>query len=117
VGHTRCGGAAACHNAAQAIIKGELAGGAPIATVPHLPATAPINRWLAPLTRLAASLPPSPAPIVQLVEENVRTQVANIASTETGRKVPVYGWVYEIENGTLRDLCVSQGPSVGESHV
>jgi carbonic anhydrase len=81
-----------------------------IATVPQYPPTAPINRWLLPLTKLAASLVPSSDPLVQLVEENIRAQVANISSTETGRKVWIHGWVFEIEKGRLRDLNVSRKP-------
>jgi len=119
VGHTQCGGAAACFNAAQ--------GAAGSLPVPSASAEAPINRWLTPLTSLASSLDhvvggSAAEALPILVEENVKAQVKNICKSDTvlsawstanGKSKPlwVHGWVYEIEKGVLRDLEISQGPS------
>lgn len=121
--HTQCGGAAACLNAVKS---------ASSTTVPTSPPDAPLNRWLAPLTKLAQSLESRTStfstaealPI--LVEENVKVQVETLSkagpilsawANATGAKrkpVWVHGWVYEIENGTLKDLGVSKGPPAPE---
>ncbi|KAK7467278.1 hypothetical protein VKT23_004336 [Stygiomarasmius scandens] len=121
VGHTQCGGAAACFGASSNFIPGR-----PIATVPSLPDNAPINRFLAPLTELAASLQLSSAPaeeaVPALVEENVKMQVENLCQTsiiinawanksQKGKDVWVHGWVYDIAQGKLKDLGVTRGPS------
>ncbi|OCH91078.1 carbonic anhydrase [Obba rivulosa] len=105
VGHTQCGGAAACHAAAQS------------PPSPSAPDT-PLGRWLAPLTDLAREGKMGPE---ELVEANVRAQVRNVVETavmqgawEKGRDVWVHGWVYEIEKGELRDLGVSVGRGDGE---
>ncbi|OBZ74408.1 Carbonic anhydrase 2 [Grifola frondosa] len=97
VGHTNCGGAAACHAAAND----------PAAAAPD----GPLGRWLGPLTDLAKG-----RDLTELVEANVRAQVANLANAETlksawerGKDVQVHGWVYEIETGRLRDLGISVG--------
>ncbi|KAI0925969.1 hypothetical protein AcV5_008552 [Taiwanofungus camphoratus] len=99
VGHTQCGGAAACHAAASA-------------PEPTLDPNTPLARWLAPLTALAKT----GLTVEELVEENVRVQVANVAQTNTmqgawarGKDVWVHGWLYEIPHGRLRDLGVSVG--------
>ena len=103
-GHSACGGVAACLAGAQ---------GAPAA-----PAS-PLERWLAPLTDLARDLH-GPAPLA-LVEANVRAQVQNVLQSEPVRAawardpaargaaklVGVHGWVYDIEQGRIRDLGVS----------
>ena len=97
VGHSNCGGVAACVAAA----------GAP----PQEPKT-PLLRWLAPLTDLARSLGPNLLPekeaISLLVEENVRKQVENLAETETIRKaqkrgepVQLHKWIYDLSTGKL----------------
>jgi len=120
VGHTQCGGAAACFEATQAASDSIT----PPLAVPSAARDAPINRWLAPLISLASSLSHNPAaealPI--LVEENVKAQVKNLCNSDTvlsawavanGRRSKplwVHGWVYEIENGTLKDLGISKGP-------
>ncbi|QRW13956.1 carbonic anhydrase [Ceratobasidium sp. AG-Ba] len=130
-GHTQCGGAAACHAAAQNL------GSAG-------PATTPLARWLGPLTQLAASLAQekndahdTSAELSTLVEANVRKQVDNVVETDViqrawaaGKKgapfvaslkkhnlnqrcgLPVYvhGWVYVIETGTIKDLKVTVNP-------
>ncbi|KAI0260053.1 carbonic anhydrase, partial [Gloeopeniophorella convolvens] len=107
VGHTHCGGALACYNAAQTPSEAEGA------------ADSPLGRWLAPLTTLAGTLDVSAPPaegLTALVEANVRAQVANIIATPTvsdawaaGRKLWVHGLVYDLATGTLRDLGVTKG--------
>ncbi|KAI0294725.1 carbonic anhydrase [Multifurca ochricompacta] len=106
VGHTNCGGALACLEAAS----GKIA-----------PPTTPLARWLAPLTSLARSLDlqgaSTPKAMRKLVEENVRVQVANVvnatpvrAAWESGRKnLWVHGLVYDLETGRLNDLGITQG--------
>jgi carbonic anhydrase len=123
VGHTECGGAAACFNAANAPTYSP---NKAIATDPSLPPNAPLNRWLSPLTHLAASLQLSSTPKAEalpiLVEENVRMQVQNLCQTPIvanawanksakGKDVWVHGWVYDLAEGKLRDLGITQGPS------
>lgn len=106
VGHTNCGGAAACLNT--------VTGG----TAPP----EPLARWLAPLTALAGSLDlkdvPNSEAMTKIVEASVRAQVGNVAGTAPvrdawagGRKnLWVHGLVYELETGTLKDLNVTRGP-------
>lgn len=121
VGHSSCGGAQACLGAAAR------ANGPTATTIDSLPETDPLNRWLAPLTILAASLQLSTAPtgeaISLLVEENVKMQVENLAKSETiakawasksgkGKDVWIHGWVYDLASGKLRDLGVTRGPLV-----
>lgn len=122
VGHTECGGAAACLGASQVP---NLDLSKPIATVPSLPADSSLNRWLEPLTRLSAGLQLSSAPHAEalhvVVEENVKMQVAELAKTHAitdawtkgtkkGQDVWIHGWVYDISTGKIKDLHVSQGP-------
>jgi len=110
VGHTNCGGAAACLKAVTA------------GTPPPEPTT-PLARWLAPLTALAGSLNlqgvPTSEALTKIVEASVRSQVENVVGTApvqeawaaAGRKnLRVHGLVYELETGTLRDLSVTRGP-------
>lgn len=117
VGHTNCGGVAACLAASSA----------PSSTSsnPSDKPQSPLERWLAPLTSLAQELGhPSSA---ELVDANVRAQVANVLASDVvraawgadpsskegeeekggARLVGVHGWVYEIESGRVRDLGVS----------
>lgn len=100
VGHSNCGGAAACVAAA----------GAP----PQQPET-PLLRWLTPLTDLARSLGVESLGQTEalslLVKENVRQQVKNLTKTETikkaragGNHVQIHGWIYELSTGNLSDL-------------
>ncbi|KAF5315516.1 hypothetical protein D9611_004839 [Ephemerocybe angulata] len=122
VGHTECGGAAACLGAAQ---RPNLDLEKPIATVPNLPADSSLNRWLEPLTRKTASLGLSSTPHAEalpvVVEENVKLQVEMLAKTVTiseawekgtpkGQEVWIHGWVYDISTGKIRDLNVTRGP-------
>lgn len=97
-GHTQCGGAAACHAAANS-------------ATPAGPPSTPLDRWLAPMIALAKEVGGTPA---ELVEANVRAAVASIAATEVmksawahGKDVQVHGWVYEIEKGRLKDLRIT----------
>ncbi|TFK42442.1 carbonic anhydrase [Crucibulum laeve] len=121
VGHTECGGAAACLGAAQ---NPELQLDSPV-TITSLPADSALNRWLAPLTKLVASLKLSSTPREEalpiVVEENVKQQVENLCNTITisdawtkgtpkGQNVWVHGWVYDIAKGKLKDLNISRGP-------
>ncbi|KAG9077906.1 hypothetical protein FS749_010165, partial [Ceratobasidium sp. UAMH 11750] len=109
-GHTQCGGAAACHAAAQNLNSAA-------------PPTTPLARWLGPLTELAASLTAdndahdTSAELASLVDANVRKQVENVVDTDViqrawaaGKKVYVHGWVYVIETGTIKDLKVTVNP-------
>lgn len=129
VGHSRCGGAYA---SLQAVYRKEHLK-RPIQTVISHPAEAPLNRWLAPLTELTASIKLSSVPseaLAVLIDENVKTQVKNLAKTKTiqdawsraraapqdqlseqplgSGRVSIHGLVYELESGYLRDLNVSQ---------
>ncbi|KAL0946694.1 hypothetical protein HGRIS_012881 [Hohenbuehelia grisea] len=123
VGHSECGGAAACFQASLAPTFDASTG--PVVTVPSSTPDAAINVWLAPLTKLASTLKLSSTPKAEalpvVVEENVKQQVANLAQSETiqnawatkslkGKDVWIHGWVYDIASGRLRDLNVTQGP-------
>ncbi|KAF5380821.1 hypothetical protein D9615_004085 [Tricholomella constricta] len=123
VGHSECGGAAACLNAAQNALFTE---DGPVVTVPSLSPEDPLNRWLEPLTRLAGSLHLSTTPKIEalpiVVEENVRRQVENLCKSATlvnawasgdekKKSVWVHGWVYNLGTGRLRDLKVTRGPT------
>ncbi|KAH8995334.1 carbonic anhydrase [Lactarius akahatsu] len=105
VGHTQCGGA-------DAALKAVVAGAAETEPV--------ITRWLTPLMELARKLDSEAQscsdPLTRLIEESVRVQVENVASSEPVRKVWeaqkdlwVHGLVYELETGLLRDLNVTKG--------
>lgn len=99
--------------------------GEPTVTVPGLLADDPLNRWLHPVTALAASLQLSAAPKEEalpiLVEENVKTQVENIckaaiikkawaSKSAKGKDVFVHGLVFDLATGKLNDLGVTRGP-------
>ena len=117
VGHSQCGGAAACLSAVQ--------------SPPSATPDTPLTRWLTPLTALASSIhnrqpPPSTSEeaLSILVEENVKAQVQNVckappvAAAWAGampKSLWVHGWVFEMENGRLRDLGVSKGPPAIDS--
>ncbi|THG95274.1 hypothetical protein EW026_g6354 [Hermanssonia centrifuga] len=104
VGHTNCGGVAAC-----------LAG----ASQPSSPPSSSLERWLNPLTNIARSLK-SPSSH-ELVEASVRQQVQNVLESDVikmawsadpaergqAKLLGVHGWVYEIESGHVKDLGVS----------
>ena len=108
VGHTNCGGAVACYNAATS------------GTPPPEPTT-PLARWLAPLTALVGGLDlkdvPVPEALTKIVEASVRAQVKNVVDTApvkdaygNKKNLYVHGLVYELETGTLRDLNITVGP-------
>jgi len=111
VGHTACGGAAAClQGARQRQQQSDVSS-----------AQSPLQRWLAPLTSLVSSLDivdgPDEVALPIIVEENVKMQVANVITTDTiqkawasGKPVHVHGWVYHVEEGRIKDLQISQGP-------
>jgi len=121
VGHSSCGGATAALAAAEA-------NSDPSLTLSNEPASDPLNLWLAPLTKLAIQLKPlyssmSNADALEfVVEQNVKSQVDNIAGTDVmkaiwkneteglGRQVRVHGWVYNLATGLLRDLDITRGP-------
>lgn len=90
-------------------------------TIPSLPADAPLNRWLAPLTEHITTLDlvnePTELALPVVVKENVRIQVENICKTEVimnawigSRDVWVHGLVYDLATGRLEDLKISRGP-------
>ena len=107
-GHTQCGGASACYQAATA----------PTASTP----STPLARWLTPLTKLVASLDLSTtAPehvLDRIVHENVKRQVDHVCDAEpvkqawaAGKHITVHGWVYDLASGRIKDLGISRGPS------
>ncbi|KAJ6623478.1 carbonic anhydrase [Mycena sp. CBHHK59/15] len=123
VGHTGCGGAAACFGAACS--PSFSASATSCIVDPGLPADASLNEWLTPLTKLVASLKLSSVPpeeaLPLIVEENVKMQVENLSQAKTivdawahksrkGKDVWIHGWVYDLATGGLRDLGISQGP-------
>jgi len=119
VGHSECGGAKACLDAAQNPSVNE---DGSITTIPSLPRDAPLNRWLAPLTRFVASLQLSGKPTKEalpvVVEGNIKMQVENLCKTQTmsnawasKKKVWVHGWLYDLATGRLKDLEISRGPA------
>ncbi|KAI6142950.1 carbonic anhydrase, partial [Pisolithus tinctorius] len=120
VGHTHCGGAAACLEAAQA-----QASNSP----PTVSPDTPLGRWLAPLINLVTTLDletlPAEAHLEAIVEANVKRQVENVCATDVikhtwaaamggegkeKKQVWVHGWVYDVASGRLKDLGVSRGP-------
>ncbi|KAK7020469.1 inositol polyphosphate phosphatase [Favolaschia claudopus] len=116
VGHSECGGAAACFGAANSA---HFNPSAQVCTiVPGLEPDAPLNQWLTPLTKLVAALKLSSVPKAEalplIVEENVRRQVQNLCMAQTivdawtdNKKVWVHGWVYDLakgDNGVPQDL-------------
>ncbi|KAL1412705.1 hypothetical protein Q8F55_000452 [Vanrija albida] len=105
-GHSNCVG---CQTALRASM------------LPPTPETQAIQRYLRPLTALARAMhtPDGPPSLDLLVEENVAQQVRNILASDVvaadwkrrgAEGVHVHGWVYQLENGTIRDLGISQGP-------
>ncbi|RDB21550.1 Carbonic anhydrase 2 [Hypsizygus marmoreus] len=122
VGHSECGGANACLGAAQNPMFTE---DDPVTTLASQSPDAALNQWLAPLTKLAASLQLSTTPrdeaLPIVIEENVKCQVENVCKTSTltnawastdpkRRNVWVHGWIYDLTTGKLKDLEVSRGP-------
>ncbi|KAG2145442.1 carbonic anhydrase [Suillus bovinus] len=107
VGHSNCGGAAACLKAV------EDAAADPGASQPDTPLT----RWLSPLIAHVQSLDLSACSaseaLNKVVESNVIAQVDNICKSEpiitawadpNARKVTVHGWVYDLARGQIDEL-------------
>lgn len=102
VGHTKCLGADTCLKLAK--------------QPPHPPRTV-VERWFEPLTEIARNLPPMADEEVAkrtIVEESIKQQVVNISKLEPtkqawklGKDVEIHGWLFETENGLLKDLAVS----------
>ncbi|TFK64189.1 carbonic anhydrase, partial [Pluteus cervinus] len=107
VGHSLCGGAAACLAAVRD------------GNVP-LPPTNPLNRWLAPLALRVATLGISSAEeaeaLALVVDENVKWQLENLSKTSTivnawadpKKNVYIHGLVYDLASRRLRDLGISR---------
>jgi carbonic anhydrase len=90
-----------------------------------VPASTPLQRFLGPCAALARSLftPDGPPSLDLLIEENVMQQVKNLRESEIIQQdwkrrgpegVTIHGWVYQLEDGTIRDLEVSVGPPGGD---
>lgn len=107
VGHTNCGGAAACLQAAK---------DAAADTDASQPET-PLTRWLSPLIGRIQSLDLSACSAAEalnkVVETNVHMQVDNICKSEpittawadpNAKKVTVHGWVYDLARGRIDEL-------------
>ena len=106
VGHTKCGGVAAAAELAKE-------------PAPPAPPASPLPRWLGPLTDLVRAQPPCTS-VAELEEENVRAGVRALAASavvkcawadvdDARNSLQVHGWLYELETGRLRNLCVSVG--------
>lgn len=106
VGHTNCGGAMACVEAAKVA-----------ATNPS--ASTPLTRWLSPLTALVRSLDLSACSaneaLNKVVKANIIKQVDNICKSEPittawadphAKKVTVHGWMYDLAEGRIKELVV-----------
>lgn len=105
-GHYHCGGV-------KAALEGHQAGA--------------VALWLQPLRNLADrhreeldALPSDDARWDRLCELNVASQVRSLAQTEIvemawerGADLAVHGWIYDLEDGLLRDLEVTVGGSQG----
>lgn len=114
VGHTDCGGVKASVNANQrpdgGIINGK------IVTIKDIPADAPLNRWLEPLTRTAISLKltgttNNNTAVSVVTRENVRRQCERLCETEVmmkawqaGKQIRVYGQIYDIAGNSFQDV-------------
>ncbi|KAF8327279.1 carbonic anhydrase [Cantharellus anzutake] len=105
-GHTKCGGAAASYDLLWS------------PDPPQGILGTPLGDWLEPLINLARELGPATnreEGVLRLLEENVRRAAMNIARSDVVQqaRMPVkgeshllHGWIYVLETGTLRDLCV-----------
>ncbi|KAG1807855.1 carbonic anhydrase [Suillus subaureus] len=107
VGHTHCGGAAACLKAAKD------AAADTGASQPDIPLT----RWLSPLIARVQSLDLSACSeseaLDKVVETNIMMQVDNICKSEpittawadpNAKKVTVHGWMYDLSRGRIDEL-------------
>jgi carbonic anhydrase len=80
--------------------------------------TTPLARWLAPLTSVVRSMDLTSVSedeaLKMVVEKNVRVQVENVAQNDVvlaAGDVWVHGWIFELGEGRLKDLEISQGGS------
>ncbi|KAG2039418.1 carbonic anhydrase [Suillus americanus] len=107
VGHTNCGGAAACLKTVK---------DAAANTDASQPDT-PLTRWLSPLIARVQSLDLSACSdneaLNKVVETNVIMQVDNICKSEpittawadpNAKKVTVHGWMYDLTRGRIDEL-------------
>ncbi|OWZ54721.1 carbonic anhydrase [Cryptococcus neoformans c45] len=105
-GHTNCVGCLTALN---------------VSRLPAAPPTTPLQRYVKPLATLARTLytPDGPPTLDLLVEENVVQQVKNLVESDIIKDnwkrrgadgVVIHGWVYHLEDGTIRDLNVTMGP-------
>ncbi|ODN84373.1 hypothetical protein, variant 3 [Cryptococcus amylolentus CBS 6039] len=105
-GHTNCVGCLTALN---------------VSRLPATPPTTALQRYVQPLATLARTLatPEGPPSLDLLVEENVVQQVKNLLASDVIKNdwkkrgpdgVVIHGWVYHLEDGTIRDLNVSVGP-------
>ncbi|KAI9635344.1 carbonic anhydrase [Dioszegia hungarica] len=89
--------------------------------LPPVPATTPLQRFLGHTATLARTLATESGPpsLDLLIEENVAQQVRNLLESDIIKQdwkrrgpdgVTIHGWVYQLEDGTIRDVNVSQGP-------
>jgi len=110
VGHTHCGGVGACmvkedETKTMAETERERDPWAPPINWPPPP---PLDAWLVPIRQRAEQIRPSSA--LDLVIDNVKQQVANVLDTivvPKGKVVGVHGWLYQLEDGRVRDLACS----------
>ncbi|OAX38208.1 carbonic anhydrase [Rhizopogon vinicolor AM-OR11-026] len=117
VGHTNCGGAAACLQAAK-----DADAAASTGTGASQPDT-PLTRWLNPLTKLVQSLDLSACSaseaLNKVVEANIIMQVDNLCKAEPitaawadpqAKQVTVHGWVYDLAEGRIKELVSRDAP-------
>ena len=78
-----------------------------------------IKRWLDPIKKLKKALPTDAAnPHQLMVELNIKHQVQMIEKSsilqslwEKGLGPSIHGWIFELEKGRVRELCMSAPPS------
>ncbi|TCD66031.1 hypothetical protein EIP91_001884 [Steccherinum ochraceum] len=116
-GHTHCGGVAYCYDHAA-----NLSTPAP-KPLPPLPEPV-LNEWLGSLYATAVQMfqggrrPSREQGLHELTLTNVKMQVGNVAGLDVvkhawkeGRDLKIVGWLYEVEQGLLKDLGICIGPS------
>lgn len=77
-----------------------------------------VDHWLDPVRQIVqqqqeilAALPDETSRVSFVCEENVRIQVANVENSsvvrkarDAGQDIQVHGWIYDVQDQTLRDL-------------